>query len=258
MISLIFILNGYDKGITMTITMIVHTIVSRILVTLLFIVYAIPILIFICVPQKIRYAHAWIFIPVHWFYVLSIKCSLLPITYKGVENIPAEPVIFAANHQSSLDIPLLGVLSKGSVHVWLAKKELMDSFLLRYVIPLIAVLVDVTSAREAMASLRRILALVNNHHRNLMIFPEGARYTDGMIHEFFGGFVILAKKLKRPVVPVYIHGVNKIYPPGSFFIQRLPVTVIVGKPFMYEENDTDETFKQRVYNWFLEQMRQNV
>jgi len=242
----------------MNIKIIVHTIVSRILITVLFVVYALPILFFICIPQRIRYAHPWIFKPVHWFYVLVLKCSLLPITYRGKENIPYDPVIFVANHQSSLDIPLLGVLSKDVPHVWLAKKELMDSFLLRYVIPLIAVLVDVTSAREAMSSLRRILNLVNNHRRNLMIFPEGARYTDGQIHEFFGGFVVLAKKTGRPVVPVYIHGVNEVYPPDSFFIHFRPITVTVGIPFVYAEHGTDELFKQRVQQWFVEQARQNV
>jgi hypothetical protein len=33
--------------------------------------------------------------------------------------------------------------------------------------------------------------------------------------------------------------------------------VIVGKPFMYEEHDTDESFKKRVHDWFVEQMEQN-
>lgn len=241
----------------MKIGMIVHNIISRLLVLIVFIVFALPILFFICVPQGIRYNHPWVFIPVYWFYKAVLYCSLLPITYRGKENVPNEPVIFVANHQSSLDIPLLGVLSKTVPHVWLAKQELMDSVFLRYIIPLIAVLVDVTSPREAMLSLRRILNIVNNHHRNLMIFPEGGRFTDGQIHEFFGGFVILAKKTARPVVPVCIVGINKVYPPDSLLIYWHPVTVVVGKPFMYEENDTDETFKQRVYDWFVEQMRQN-
>ena len=241
----------------MNIGMVVRNLFSRFLLIIITIVFLIPIAIFICIPERYRYRYPILFYPIHWFYVAILKGSLLPITYKGLENVPKDkPVIFAANHQSSLDIPLIGVLSKGVPHVWLAKSELMDSFFIRFIVPLISVLVDVTSPRNSMLSLRRILNVVNNHHRNLMIFPEGARYTDGKIHDFFGGFVILAKKIGRPVVPVCIIGVDKAYPPETFWVQWYPITVIVGKPFVYEAEDTDESFKNRVYSWFIEQMEQ--
>jgi 1-acyl-sn-glycerol-3-phosphate acyltransferase len=243
----------------MNIGMIVRNLFSRFLLIVITIIFFIPIVIFICIPTKYRYRYPILFYPIHYFYVAILKGSLLPITYKGLENIPKNTaVIFAANHQSSLDIPLVGVLSKGVPHVWLAKAELMDSVFIRFIVPLISVLVDVTSPRNAMLSLRRILSIINNHHRNLIIFPEGARYTDGKIHEFFGGFVILAKKIGRPVVPVCILGINKAYPPETFWVQWHPITVIVGKPFVYGENDTDELFKNRVYQWFVDQMEQRT
>jgi 1-acyl-sn-glycerol-3-phosphate acyltransferase len=242
----------------MKIGMIARNLFSRFLLIVITIVFLIPIIIFICIPQKYRYRHSLFFYPVYWFYSLILKGSMLPITYKGIENIPQDkPVIFVANHQSTLDIPLLGVLSKYTPHVWLAKAELMDTFFVRWVVPLLSVLVDVTSPRESMLSLRRILNVVNNHDCNLMIFPEGTRHIDGKIHDFFGGFVILAKKLNRPVVPVCMIGINKAYPPETFWVYLYPITVIVGKPFMYEQSDTDESFKKRVYDWFVEQVEQN-
>lgn len=243
----------------MNIGMVVRNLFSRFLLILITIVFLIPIAIFICIPERYRYKYPFVFYPVHWFYVAILKGSLLPITYKGLENIPKDTaVIFAANHQSSLDIPLIGVLSKGVPHVWLAKAELMDSVIIRFIVPLISVLVDVTSPRNSMLSLRKILNIVNNHHRNLIIFPEGARYTDGKIHDFFGGFVVLAKAVGRPVVPVCILGIDKAYPPETFWVQWYPITVIVGKPFVYEKDDTDESFKNRVYQWFVDQMRQGT
>ena len=121
---------------------------SRFLLIVITIIFLIPIIIFICIPQKYRYKSSLFFYPVHWFYSLILKGSMLPITYKGVENIPKDTsVIFVANHQSTLDIPLLGVLSKYTPHVWLAKAELMDSIFIRWVVPLISVLVDVSSPR---------------------------------------------------------------------------------------------------------------
>src|SRR5690606_11510535 len=225
----------------MTVGVLIHSIVSRFLLIVVSLIFLVPILIFMCIPQKWRYSSSYIFLPVHWFYCAILKCSLVPIRYIGRENIPVdEPVTFVGNHQSSLDIPLMGVLSKGVPHVWLAKQELMDSFIIRFVIPLIAVLVDVSSARESMLSLRKIITTVNNHHRNLMIFPEGGRYTDGKMHDFFGGFALLAKKTGHPIIPVCILGVNKVYPPESLWVYWHPITVIVGKPIRWLENDTDD------------------
>ncbi len=241
----------------MKIGMIIRNLFSRFLLIVVSIIFFIPIAIFVCIPEKYRYKFPIVFYPVHWFYVAILKCSFLRITYKGLENIPKnQAVIFAANHQSTLDIPLVGVLSKGVPHVWLAKAELMDSIFIRWLVPLISVLVDVSSPRNAMLSLRKIVNIVNNHHRNLIIFPEGTRRVDGKIHDFFGGFAIIAKKTGRPVVPVCILGINKAYPPETFWLHLYPITVIVGKPFIYGEHDTDESFKERVRQWFIEQMEQ--
>jgi len=243
----------------MNIGVIVRNILCRLLFVLVVIVFLIPIIVFICLPERYRYKYPSVFYLVYWFYIATLKCTLLPITYKGLENIPKnQAVIFAANHQSTLDIPLVGVLSKAVPHVWLAKTEALEGVFVKFSVPLLSVMVDVSSPREAMLSLRKILNIVNNHHRNLMIFPEGSRYTDGKIHPFFGGFAIIAKKTGRPVVPVCILGINKAYPPDTFWVYLHPITVIVGKPFMYEENDTDESFKQRVYSWFVEQMGQDA
>jgi 1-acyl-sn-glycerol-3-phosphate acyltransferase len=239
----------------MEIGMILRNLFCRFLLIIVTIFFSIPILIFILMPEKYRYRYPAIFYPVHWFYVAILKITFLPITYKGLENIPSDQaVIFAANHQSTLDIPLLGVLSKGVPHVWLAKAELMDSVFIKWVVPLLSVLVDVSSPRNAMLSLRKIVTIVNHHHRNLMIFPEGTRRIDGKIHEFFGGFAVIAKKTGRPVVPVCIIGANKAYPPETFWLHLYPITVIVGKPFLYEPHDTDESFKQKVHDWFVQEM----
>ncbi|HSC25324.1 MAG TPA: lysophospholipid acyltransferase family protein [Candidatus Babeliales bacterium] len=238
---------------------IIRNLFSRFLLVIITIVFLIPIIIFICIPERYRYKYPILFYPIHWFYVAVLKGSLLSITYKGLENIPKDkPVIFAANHQSTLDIPLVGVLSKGVPHVWLAKSELMDSVFIRFIVPLVSVLVDVSSAKSAMLSLRKILTIINNHHRNLIIFPEGSRYVDGKLHDFFGGFAVLAKKTGRPVIPVCIIGIDKAYPPETFWVHPYPITVIVGKPFIYEEYETDETFKNRVRNWFIKQMEQQA
>lgn len=232
-----------------------RTIFSRLLLIFISIVFAPLFLVMFIVPKRWLMQSSVFFTFVQLFYHLVLKASLVPIIFEGKEHLPKEPAIFVANHQSSLDIPLIGALIGSHPHVWLAKEELMEAFFLRMILPRMAVLVDPTSPRKAMRSLLEIIKLVNGSGAHLMIFPEGTRYTDGQMHEFFAGFVILAKKTGRPVVPVRIFGVHEVYPPDQFWIHHHPIKVVVGEPMVIGETEDDEVFKNRVYAWFLAQTK---
>ena len=229
-----------------------YTLVVRCLVVKVCGLAIIPFAISACIPQKYRFDSTYIYRMVNFFYWLILKVTGLSITYKGRENIPAEPVIFVANHQSSLDIPLVGLLAQHTPHIWLARHELTESLLLRWVLPIFAVIVDINSRHSSIASLRRVLSLISNKHRHLVIFPEGSRFADGQIHNFFGGFVVLAKMTGRSIVPVYVHRANTVYPRGAFLMHRHPITVVVGSPMSYTSTDTNASFKKRVHDWFIE------
>lgn len=231
---------------------ILFTLAARFLLILFLIIYFIPFMIIIFTPMKYRLKSRFIFALVSFFYWALLKCSLIPIAYEGLENLPDEPAIFAANHQSSLDIPLLGSLARGTPHVWLATDYLLKSPLMSFWVPRMAVMVNTDSPQQAMRSLITVIRTVEDVPCHVMIFPEGQRYFDDHVHEFFGGFVILAKKLKRPIVPVCIMGANKVYPRDTFWAEWHTVKVVVGAPMHYREDDTDETFKQRVYQWFVD------
>ena len=189
-----------------------------------------------------------------WGIISIMRLCFISVKYESenAQSAHKEPVIFVANHQSAIDAPLLGVLAKGKPHIWLAREELMQWRLLRWILPRLTVVVDVNSRQKAMGSMLRLVRLVKGNDIDVMIFPEGARYPDDKMHPFYGGFVVLAKLLKRPVVPVCILGVNKVYPPNTFWMYSHPVKVIVGKPMVLQENETDDAFKDRVHQWFVE------
>jgi len=238
----------------MNIKALLHTIAVRILLLFIIGIGMIPIGIMMILPARMRYTNRLLFWMLNTLYWGILKVSLIPIAFKGRENIPTDqPVIFASNHQSSIDIPLVGVLAHGKPHIWLARSELLKSLMLRFVLPRLAVVVDVNTQEKATSSLRSLMRIAQKSNADIMIFPEGERHPDDAVHEFYGGFVILAKLLKRPVVPVYIDGANRVYPPNTFLVNYYPVEVVVGKPFVLQENETDEQFKQRVYQWFLDQ-----
>lgn len=238
----------------MKVKVIVHTIVSYVLLIILFFVLSIPVLILFLMPERWRYKSKFFAGFLYYFYGFILKCTLTPIRFKGIENVPDFPVIIAANHQSALDIPLVGILAKSTPHIWLAWSELFERPFHYFLLSRVALPLDVTSPLKAMRSFARALSIVCENNMHAIIFPEGSRFTDGNVHDFFAGFVMLAKKTGRPVVPVRIFGVNKVYPPRSCFVYRYPITVVVGEPMYMEKDETDEAFKDRVHQWFLEQI----
>lgn len=233
----------------------IHTCISRCLLGILFLLYAIPILIIISLPKEYRLNNRFVFFIIHTFYRAVLFCLFVPIIIHGKEHVPTIPAIFVANHQSSIDIPLLGSLVEGAPHVWLARTDVTAYSIIRFFYSLIAVMVDLSSPVASYRSLRVLLQIAHETDIHLMLFPEGARYIDGQVHEFVDGFVFLAKKTGRPVVPVCILGVNHVYPPTTFFLTRFPIHVVIGKPFFYQEDDTDASFKEKVVSWYSRQIK---
>jgi len=232
-----------------------HTIVVRLLIFFVLLLSLVPFSLIALIPKKYRFKSKTAFWIVHLFYRMILRLLFLPITIHNKQYLPDEPAIFVANHQSTLDIPLLGVLCGGKPHIWLARADLLESLFLRIIIPIFAIVVDLTSTAQASGAARQILRLANDTDAHILLFPEGARHTDGKVHDFLNGYVLFAKRTGRPLVPVAILGVNLIYPPGQFMLYPAPIHVVIGKPFVFGAEESDEAFKQRVYNWFTQQMR---
>lgn len=234
---------------------VVYTVYSYLIILFMVIIFFVPGCILLILPGRLR--HSWpVYKCMQLFYWLIQKLSFLPITYKGLEHVSDQAVVFAANHQSAFDIPLLGFLAHGRPHIWLARKEVLSQFwLLRFVLPRVAIVVDTTTPRSAMLSLLSIIKIAKKENRHVMIFPEGSRFTQGTVQEFYGGFALLVRKLGRPVIPVYIQGVDVVYPPHSWWALRAPISVTIGAPMMPESEEDDIQFKDRVHRWFLAHTR---
>lgn len=49
---------------------------------------------------------------------------------------------------------------------------------------------------------------------HLIFFPEGHRSRDGQLQRFYAGAFKLARELGCPIIPVCIHGTDRLLPPG--------------------------------------------
>lgn len=233
----------------------IRSIISYALVILTMLLLALPGLFFLAMPKKWRYKSKLFYGFIYIVYWLMLKCTLLPIKIVGAYNIPREPVVIAANHQSALDIPLVGVVCKGTPHLWLAWGELWNRIFLRLFLNPLGLPLETSSPQKALRSLVKAISTVDDNHVHAIIFPEGSRFTDGKVHDFYAGFVILVKKTNRPLIPVYIDNAYKVYPPGAFIASWHPIQVTVGQPMSIQEDETDEAFKDRIYQWFVKQSK---
>ena len=230
----------------------------RTLVTYLFIfiisLVIVPILALIALlPEKFRFNNPLYFRIIYIFYKSILFFSFLPKKISGLANLIDEPAIYVGNHQSALDIPVIGYINGLKAHTWLvleyyAKTPILGFFVRRMTVP-----VNRSDKVKAGRSLLQLLKRVENYKMNVIIFPEGARHKEKKVHEFFSGFAILAQKTGLPVIPMYMPNNSAIYPVGSFLINWEIIEVKIGEPMVYNSQETIQDFTNRVRNWFVAQ-----
>ena len=152
----------------------------------------------------------------------------------GQENIIEDgPAIMAANHQSYLDPPLVGITCRAELY-YLARKTLFDNKLFGSILSRVNALpVDLSGGD--LTAVRTIINLLKQGHRTV-IFPEGTRSLTGQIQRARPGIGMIIAKTLAPVVPMRIFGSFQAWPKGGK-IKLYPVTVVVGRPIRFKKED---------------------
>lgn len=221
-------------------------------VIILFVIMPLMVILLI-LPASQCSNNRFIFWLLNLFYKSTLYALLVPIKITGKENIPDEPAIIIANHQSAIDIPAVGSVLKKHPHIWYAMAYYAHMFFVGFFVRRLGIQVSHENHGSAARSLIQAIRAAETESNHIIIFPEGGRYNDGTIHEFFNGYVLMARTTKRPVAPIFMPYNGKIYPPRGFWVRWHPLVIIIGPAFRYEEHDTDETFANRVYTWFVQQ-----
>jgi 1-acyl-sn-glycerol-3-phosphate acyltransferase len=168
-----------------------------------------------------------------------VGCSILAhILFRlrviGRENFNVEgPVIIAANHQSYLDPPLIGVAFPGELH-YLARNTLFKNRLANWILTEVNA-IPVDRDRGDVGAFRAVLKLLKDGHRTV-IFPEGTRTLTGQIQKARPGIGMIIAKTLVPVIPARIFGSFEAWPKNGKF-KPYPITVIVGKPIRFTSED---------------------
>ncbi|HXX31052.1 MAG TPA: lysophospholipid acyltransferase family protein [Myxococcaceae bacterium] len=162
---------------------------------------------------------------------LLLRVAGARVEVEGRAHVDASrPAIYASNHQSTLDIPVLFVALPVDLR-FVAKEQLRWVPLVGWYLQLAGhVIVDRGNRQRAIASLDRAARRILRRRVSLIAFPEGTRSRDGRILPFKHGPFGLALKASVPVVPVTIEGSARVMPRRSWRITPGVVRVRIGAP----------------------------
>ena len=144
-------------------------------------------------------------------------------------------LILAVNHSSYFDPPLAGICSKRDVY-YLARKSLMDWPFFGPLFPDMNV-IPVERDGNDMSALREVIKKIREGN-GVVLFPEGTRSKDGNLQPAKAGIGLIIAKTKAPVLPMRIFGAFEAFPKGSKGFRRTRITVVIGNPIRFTEEET--------------------
>ncbi|MCL2684003.1 MAG: 1-acyl-sn-glycerol-3-phosphate acyltransferase [Synergistaceae bacterium] len=186
---------------------------------------------------------AQIFFRIYFFLYHRASIKGLP----GLKNFLAgrggKPVILAANHESYLDPPLIGMLFPNAIR-FIAWDGLFRNPIFGTLIRALgAVSVNQENKNLAASLLRNTMEFIKSGY-SVLIFPEGERSPDGKLMPFEGGVALISLKTRIPIVPVWVD-TFEAYPISKKIPRPRRVAVKFGEPLFPEALPQDMSEKER-------------
>jgi long-chain acyl-CoA synthetase len=197
-------------------------------------------------------------------WILPLARAFAWIRVEGDEHLRSitSPVIFAANHQSHMDTPIILAALPGRLRYRVATAMAKEFFKahffpaeygrrawatnsLNYGLAALFFNAFPLPQREAGArqTLRYIGEVIEDGH-SVLIFPEGRRTETGAIGKFMPGIGMIASRLAILVVPVRIEGLDKVLHQSWRMARPGRVRVAFGPPMRLTGDDYEALAQQ--------------
>jgi len=222
---------------------VVKAVLAALLVAAYTTVLGVPCLLGSFVERRGRWAHSCMRA---WARLLAWTLRI-HVRVEGADHVPAGSAVFAANHASAADIPIVFGFLPFPFRI-IHKRSL--SF-----VPLVGwclaagghIAIDRSNAFRARHSLESAIARIRAGV-SVVVFPEGTRSRDGSVGVFKRGSFKLAVEAGVPVVPISIVGVKAVMPrglaslrPGRVLLRIHPALPTVGRTADDAESLAEET-----------------
>jgi 1-acyl-sn-glycerol-3-phosphate acyltransferase len=170
----------------------------------------------------------------HWFSRawswLIMKTIFSPVKVTGLDKIDtSKPQVYAVNHASAMDIPVLYVNLPFQFRI-VFKKELLAYPIVGWQLKRSGqVCIDQQKPANSIAAIRSAVKSLKAG-MPLVIYPEGGRTPDGEIKPFLPGAFFLAIKAQVDIVPVALVGTYELLPMNTYHIKCRRLEMRVGEP----------------------------
>lgn len=159
------------------------------------------------------------------------------------------PAVFAANHHSHIDTPLLLAVIpepwKHHLFIGAAADYFFSNRITSALSALLIGAIPVERHKVARRSADTSAQLIDEGW-SMLIFPEGGRSPDGWGQPFRGGAAYLATRCAVPVVPIHVAGTGRILRKGSTLPKPSPTTVTFGWPMTPTRGESTRRFSARI------------
>ncbi len=149
---------------------------------------------------------------------------------RGLEHLePERTYIFAGNHQSYMDIPVLFGYLPANFRI-MAKSSLFHIPFLGWHLSRSG---HMPIARENPRRAARSLLEAASHVKagtSVFVFPEGGRSLDGRLAEFKAGTFLLAIKAGVPIVPLTLNGTRALLKMKSWYLRPVRLELVLHPP----------------------------
>ena len=169
-----------------------------------------------------RIAHLWA--------TLILKTVGMRVRVEGLEHLTAsDPAVYAANHLSAIDIPVLYSCVPGQFRIMAKKGLFRYPFLGWYLTRSGQIPIVLGDAHASLRSLNRACDALRRG-MPLVVFPEGGRSPSGELQDFMHGAFYVAIRAQAPVVPMAIVGSYELLPMNSFHAIPGEIGLVIGAP----------------------------
>ena len=142
----------------------------------------------------------------------------IELVAEGTDKVAATgPCVIAVNHNSLLDVPVVGTVLPID-YKWVSKKSIFYTPFVGWHLYVAGHIWVDRSRKDNMERLAEKFHRVVQSGGSILMFPEGTRSPDGRLQKFKSGAFVTAIRENVPVLPIVLDGTERLMQKGELLM----------------------------------------